>query len=1854
MSDTPTPRSFNQILGDSVGVFLSKFGLKKMKVGSPALSILEAAAMSDLRSSQDIFTLLRSSTLDNATGTALDRAGADEDAPRLTQGASSGTVTISDSRITKVSSRIYQGSPSPIVGSTSINIVDGSKFGNTGKLYLGRGTNNFEGPLEFISNTNNGSFWTIVLRSGVATQKFHDVNEGVILAQSGDRVIGAGTIPQTPQGNASTAVQFTTLYPATILDGEVSIEGVIVVCKSAGTIGNIPNGAISEFSSPPFPGAVVTNPLPFNNGTDAENDTDYRERIRNVKRSRSKGTDVAIITNVTGAVSPDENKRVASASIVKRNGQATALYIDDGTGYEDRSSGVALETLASFASGGEQFFTTSQTPLSQAFVESLDVAPFAMTDLSTLSARVGGTLFQHQFRSVDFKSIANATAYEVVASINANPLIQFQARTSNSGANVVLFAKTDTNEDIEVLGGGANDALRFPVGLAETIKLYKNDRLLSKDGKIASLVSQPTDLWQTLSGSETLDLKVDGISLATVTFNSQVFIDANTGFLTLGNNTPAAWAAVFNNTIPGITATVENNLIALKSNADRTAKAKLEIVGGTLVAKGMFVAGVSVGAVNDYTINRNTGNIQLNVPLSAGDVLTAGSANTRGFVESAPIAPVTLATDGVMYYGVDGGASILKTGIDSTVTFNITKPTTGVWGARYRIAATSGTPFHNVVRGDWLAIWDSASAWANLQGLWHIEDRGDTFIEIEYEDVSGIVASGVSFVDNGVALVRYNGQLENFAIPAAPNYTPNALASLLNAQTPDTTSLASRTNKLRIRTNTFDSTGDIAIVGVSPEVQPLLISPSDAVPNKNSQIASVMSSNAEFGTPEFLDNVSLGGPTPSRLFVSSTFGHDRGLVGLKNMAITTGVDRFGNNRNAKSFLSTGGGSPLNLRVPASQNWLFDDRFYLAAPYAISANDDLVTLIDNDEASKRFSVGLSRVIKPTTGTYGTNNIFNDLGDGTQSPVSLTTTFGTSFSFGDFAVYMKARAKSHGADANKGILWRYKRFGSEGNNVKIAYTYPAAPSLPVAVNTSTLPVAHPERVAVSIALPSDVKKTGYPVRNTTAVGYGFFTGSSPLPMVTLAIGFPVASATRTSTTVVLSLTLPNGAYAVTDHGMAVGRFFWLQSTDPTNFPTGLKQITAVTTTSVSYTEAGAATTTANVGTLSMDTVGEATFSGAIPSVIAVGDLVHVGVGPSIPSNRQNETIRITNIGPQFIQGFSENSLGSSNQALTVQDLNNAALVTFYSIKASSATATAIAAAVTAVGTKSPVVPTLISSGSGSIVLSSRDELLTPDAGFQLTDGINWVSQQVNPTSPSGNYTLSFKGAISGDLVSNSDWANEQLKLVPITAANIVSFLSVPSITGLSISASVDRASQGHKVQLSSKTIGSDGATQVQGGTANSTTAAVVGTAIASGGFSVATVNVADVDGLQGNQWVSIDNTNPSLKTGLITSTTSLQTWDTAGHIALVNTSTPVFTLLDTLASITVQVEKQGRYVAVVGSGTTNANEGDWVVFSSAGVAPMSSTNQVIRRIVRITANTVWIENDSATEESLKTCKVQFFSANSLMPGDTLSISSDAWGVDKKGSWTVLFIGDSISNIPFSDAFQFRVDMTGRTITPVVAPIAALGMTEAQKILVTNAQPTRLLKRIQNIAPNQSDTSLVDVKFDTAQLSADISSTRGSVIAVLDKLAFDTGVYVGADGYKYGIGLIGEVAKIVYGDPRDTSTYPGVAASGDVINISGPAIKRVQVSIAVRIRLGIPFDDIKSQVKASVASVVNQAGVGESISLSDIVGAVNKVNGVQSVAIVSPAYNVGNDLISVQPFEKPLVLDLDQDIVVSSISD
>jgi hypothetical protein len=173
-----------------------------------------------------------------------------------------------------------------------------------------------------------------------------------------------------------------------------------------------------------------------------------------------------------------------------------------------------------------------------------------------------------------------------------------------------------------------------------------------------------------------------------------------------------------------------------------------------------------------------------------------------------------------------------------------------------------------------------------------------------------------------------------------------------------------------------------------------------------------------------------------------------------------------------------------------------------------------------------------------------------------------------------------------------------------------------------------------------------------------------------------------------------------------------------------------------------------------------------------------------------------------------------------------------------------------------------------------------------------------------------------------------------------------------------------------------------------------------------------------------------------------------------------------------------------------------------------------------------------------------------------------------------------------------------------------------------------------------------------FDTNAQYNKINESSLTQMSAIGKLSFSTSIKKGLDSYRYNIGLIAEANRIIYGDPRDPTTYPGVGAAGADIYVREPLTRRIQVSIVVRINTGVPFAAIVEQVRTNVSSLINSNPIGQPIAISAIVSTVNSIPGVRAVAISSPQYDSTHDVIYLASSEKARIIDPVLDVSVSSV--
>jgi uncharacterized phage protein gp47/JayE len=657
-------KSKQQITGDMAKIVLARTGLTDLNPGSVLLSLLQAAANEDFAQYYQMLQILRVFNLDSTTGTDLDNRAFEFGITRKNALAASGRISIlREASFTKIYTSFYTGFRSRIAGDTEIFVNNAEEFPTSGgqqTLIIGRGTPNEEEVTYTPSGTNpqdNTNYFKIVLDIPLAND--HSQEETVILKQGSDTFITSGTVVRVPASGRTSEITFQTTVDATILAGDDRVDDINVICTQPGVIGNIGVNAINDtgaFANPPFSGARAFNESAFSNGQNRETDTALRNRIKAHIQGLSQSTRAGIANAIDGLVDSDTAKRVVSSSIILPDnvGLPVKIYIDDGNGFEPDFKEQGQEIIISSAQGGEKRLQLDLFPIVKAQVETLQEEPFNMsTNGLTLQVNIGNQSETIQFFQNEFSIPEAATSEEVVRAIN-NTATLFEARTSQIGKKIVINAKSDTNEDIQVVGGTANAAgrLSFPTNKVQTFYLYKNDLLLSKDGETAFIDSGDQEPFDFSGPDRNLEVVVDG-----KTANPQIAVIQESDFASpaaAAVATAQQLAEIINEQIAGATAVGVNGRLRLISNTELSDTSKIKVNASTAQVVLNYSTAEVIGKNQDYKLNPELGIVELVTPLTKYDLVTAGSRNTRAFLTAGIAQNYTFAGGETLDISIDG------------------------------------------------------------------------------------------------------------------------------------------------------------------------------------------------------------------------------------------------------------------------------------------------------------------------------------------------------------------------------------------------------------------------------------------------------------------------------------------------------------------------------------------------------------------------------------------------------------------------------------------------------------------------------------------------------------------------------------------------------------------------------------------------------------------------------------------------------------------------------------------------------------------------------------------------------------------------------------------------------------------------------------------------------------------------------------------------------------------------------------------------------------------------------------------------------------------------------------------------
>lgn len=1848
----PTPRSLQDILKQMIQTYVFKAKVTDVAKGSANRSILETAALSDFKIQGDIMSALASVDIDRAENADLDRIGFGKGVSRTQARESNGVITIYQRDFSKIATKVYQGTAAPPAGSVTLNIADVTNFPASGSIYIGRGTNNLEGPIAYSAITSLGSYFQLTLSA--PTTKNHNVGETVILAQGGNRIIPAGSSVQTKSTLTSESVVFRTVNSVTLLDGEAEIKDVPVICTQIGSIGNVTSNAIVEFTSEPFPNAAAKNPLAFVSGRDVMDDISYRDLIKKTEQSRVKGTDLAIKQAAVGVQSTDDNKTVTSAEIRKpaSREEPSILFLDDSTGYQPIFSGQGFEQIIDDSNGGEKYLQLQREDLVKASVVSSLEAPFALTGGMKLSIKVGGVLSEHIFAASDFATEGAADTFEIINSINNNPNLTFSARGFNNNKKIVIFSKSFRNEDIQVStpssGVDANDFLGFAKTITYTLRLYKNDNLLYKDGIIPTIYSNAQNTWNnSITNGSTLKVKVDQTGVQAITVNNTDFVPY--GFATVSkDNSLDSWAAVLNSKLAGITVSVEGNRLKMVSNKGANNSARLEVssdlVSNSLaIGDNMWEPAIVQGLASDYALNQSTGQIQLANPAVADDVFTAGSKFTRGFIDSALFTSgsVTLGASPVprMYFIVDAEAERRSVSLANTITVSITNPSANIW----RYTFSGGAVISGVQKDDIAIITDNLSLNANNIGFWRVNavDGGGSWFEVV--KTTGTVEGPFNLTGSNdiIFIDSEQGEVQEVTLPTGLQ-TLTALANTIKTLQGLTAEVVGG-KKIRVSTLSFDDTnGSIFLAAQNITAATLGFSIGASDESEISHTA-FNSSQKDLTFVEFFhDSFATGDASLPYTTVTTTQNLD--TLGYEPNNKVSFLNPYGSNvssnRKQNTDVASLNGVNVTLRNSAKlREIIASDRYYLGVPFNFNALDNVVVVLDNDTINKTFNITLGRKAKVYLSPNASTLRAYDLDFGPTA--NFPSGFGNSFDFKDFKVHMKSRVTLDPAGANNKMMIRAAMFGPTGNRTRVGIFYPQTESSAVSYAATVGSLTD-----IKILLASGALRTGgawdstteFDVTNPAGTIWRYtYNGTGAAPTF-LSAAIAVGDIVNISSASTFSAA-NQGVFKV----VAVTSTYF----EINNYAGGVLENNRTLTNAASlkfYPLDAGANTAVLLGTF-INTNTEAS------SYITVAQL-ESGAGVVSTSTYEDASGAFSYI--QLVDG--ENWISSSNIGTTITPVNEFTLKRALSIFG----ADFLNEEFYLVPTRSEHLNRYLNRFAVTGLSSLGQLSLSEDAkSIQLYSNLFGSSGTVFVTGGSGN-------SISGAVVESAAVVDTDYLKFGIAKAASNGFQRGQWVK----ISNTDKLAKDNKFRSATQ-LTWDSAQPIAGQATISIVNSSSGNIYQNGHFWTKRHHDGDNTTVvrleKQGQFICLSWTG-SGTAPLFRKTYTITNRARTSNISTLTTSVAHGIAVGSSIELTISgindSSFNGTFRAVAASTTTFEYRQDGL----SNVASGATTGSAVRRVKRTDRislgaafnvanqgefliagvygdNTIYFENANAIEQDVtltSNTSIVLYDYDSVRPGDTFSVGS-----------TVLN-----SNSPFeSHQGEFAILSIGATETEIViTSTAAQDVTavtlgsDFNTVRVIEEDPFVMYGKIHNMAASPANVNNTDIVIEGIELPTKITPSAGSSVSAVSKLGFSADVKSGEDSYKYYGGLISAVGQKIRGKASDPITFPGTAAAGSFIIPDAALPKRIQLSIVIRNRTGTPFSIVKSRVQSSVAAYVNSVGVGQSVVFSEIIVAAQSIDGVQAVSISSPTYNASNDQIISQPDQKPLIFNIDTDIIVS----
>ena len=1860
-------RSLQTILGNMIARLAAETDFDDLNPGSAFMTILEAAALQDFMTEGKLLRILNLRNIDESTGTDLEKLGTELGLDPARLGATSSTVilTVKDSSFDKISTNIYAGAVSPTAGDTVIKIVEGEDLPTSGKVYVGRGSRTSE-ILNYSSLVDNGSYWTLNLSAPLT--KDHLVGEEVILSQGGDRVIGSGTTAVVEGVAGVQSIEFATQVDYFMQDGEDTLDGIIAVSLQTGSQSVVGRKKISSFRSTPFSGATVTNETPSTGGRDEETDPQLRQRIKDHPHTLSGGTETAILRAVIGTQDDEESKRVVSAYLRRpaTGKDQVVLYIDDGTGFAPTFSGVGEEVMVIKATGKESFFQLQKWPVVKTQVATIAKEPFALNGTESLYVEVDGQ-YEERILAANYRTPNVVSAQEVAEVINRS----FSSIEARAKDGLLFISPVADDPDWIRVGSAtyaadANAELRFPVTKQYTIRLYRNDRLMEKNGTEAGIQTLPYNQWANLASTETVQFKVDGIPSTLLTYTDILFRD-NTFSNTIEGASLLDWVTVLNKTLIGITSSVrDDGTIALKSNRGRSDQASIEIFAGTLAEKIFPINSAATGTSPEYSLNKLLGQIELLVPLEEGEELKAGTVNTRGFALTPTSSTYNLAglnanidTD---YLGLAGEMCVVA---DATFEEVFVAPlgnlTFTANGIVLTLTSDQNDHFANVKPNDIFYAYNTPR-----DGVLRVLScDGDVVTLADPAPASG----SVNLETNGVNVkfFRTEGLPQIVKFPIGSVIPSTLVVNAFNAQLLGVKAEEIETGAIRINTTRFDGKGGLSICAVSGSASTL----------------NIVAQNYQSNDPHFasIESADLTG-TPSKRYAIVIDDFTAPYAGYK--IVGNQFDK--SNHNKPIFTYLGSNSRL-LRQPfekLSANTLRlrttlptqltptgkDSRGTSVSGIEVGPGDNMVFLIDNDPARKTFDIPMY-VEGTIAGPSVPSSLEFDVNDSASIRLGADKWLGHRFE--DYRVWFQARNFLPASDVNSKIKITAVNFGPNGEKIKVGVIYPKDATSPMTASYSVDPIN--KQILVNIQLASaDARALGLiPSKKVTVTG-GVNTIRvglrPPADLVNVAPGdilsldaqeFSAANRGQYRIHTVNNVFDNGHAYGHYDHASVVTisaqRNITLAVPSPKTIKVGdrmsidglirvIDQVTSQTSFRVAapgyalplmvsqttFTNGTPTTTTVQDTTpiVAIITSQDLSADSPLPFTVVAGEIIEIGGTDYVIE----EVLTPVDFKIAVAQQFLFAGVRSGTISRMYVEANKFGTSITETVIASSADSVVIfglpeednaADVVVSLINNTAGIKDLIkaehastSDGSGLILNSTQEVLAGTGTHVSLLNGESFVYS----TSAASPCIRLKEASIEAPLIG------EKIRLIPTTPKNIADHLARKQISGLSVAADVELVDAGKRVQVTSKTPGGEGQVFAVGGRASGLNIFKVrGNAQElSSTTAMLELDRSAIELFSTGHLIKITQPSSAKKRiGTLTAFTQINIQVPALGYAQVKINKELTKMYSYFQSGSVwAVRNIGRnrirFEIYAGAFTLPAElrTDDWVLVgngdSYAGVTTTKDFSPANRGWyqVRETDNQTYFDVDGKGVEEFALGQDRSFifcSYHSPRVGDKLVLGSGLpLSSNNKGTYLITQIID-----PQTVMIQNPQSATQDWIE--------LGATIGVDFGILD-QGFSTYRKVEMFAPKADDPTNKSVVVVSPGIDMSLfSEGQGAVISMPNRLGYGTDPVPGVSGYNYWTGLKRKVQRVVDAYAPDTAQFPGVGAAGVFIEVREPSVQRVKIAMKVKTSKGVSLQSLSDTIKSAIAGYINSLGLGEDVVMSEVIKLVQQIPGIDALVLTAP---------------------------------